>query len=52
MLNVYVVGKELSKPCEMCMYQVKDYQNHAICVCGIEKTIKILLNVYLVRERL
>ena len=52
MLNVYVRGKALSKPCEMCMQQVKDYQNHAIYVCGIEKTVKIMLNVYLVGERL
>ena len=52
MLNVYVVGKELSKRCEMCMCQVKDNQNHAICVCGIEKTIKIMLNVDVVRGRL
>ena len=32
MLYVYVVGKALSKPWEMSMQQVKDYQNPAKCV--------------------
>ena len=52
MLNVYVIGKTLSKPCEMCMKQVKDYQNHAICVCSTEKAIKIMLNLYVVSKKL
>ena len=52
MLNVYVVGKALAKPCEIFMQQVKNYQNHAICVCTIEKTITIMLNVYVVAKQL
>ena len=32
MPNVYVVGKTLSKPCEMLVSQVKDGQNHTKCV--------------------
>ena len=52
MVNVYVVGKPLSKACEMSMQQVKDYQNHAICVWSIEKTIKIMLNVHVVGKKL
>ena len=32
----------------MFMMQVKDYQNHTECVCSKRKTIKIMLNVYVV----
>ena len=52
LLNVYLVGKALSKPCEMCVQQVKDYQSHGICVCTIAKTIKIMLNVHVVGKKL
>ena len=52
MLNVYVIDKALSKPCKMCMQQIEDYQNPAICVSSIEKTIKIMLNVYVVGKQL
>ena len=34
------------------MQQVKNYQNHAICVCTIEKTVTIMLNVYVVAKQL
>ena len=52
MLNVYVVGKVVSKPCEMCIQYVKDYQNRAISVCSSKKTIKIMLYGYVVRKKL
>ena len=35
----------------MFMQQVKDYQNNAISVCSIEKTVKIMLNVYVVPKK-
>ena len=34
MLNVNVVGKKLLKWCLVCMYEIKDYQNHAVYVCS------------------
>ena len=34
------------------MQYVKDYQNLAICVCGIKNTIKIMLNMYVVGKGL
>ena len=51
MLNVYVVGKALSKPCKMCIQQVKDYQNWAIGACSGEKIFDIRLNVYVVGKK-
>ena len=52
MLSVYIVCKTESKPCLNVYVVSKKLQNHAICVCSIEKTIKIMLNVYVVGKRL
>ena len=49
---MYVVVKRQSKLCYMCMQQVKQYQNHAKCIGSKEKTIKIMLNVYIVGKTL
>ena len=36
----------------MCLQQVKDYENYAKFVCTSEKTVKIMLNGYVVGKKL